>query len=825
MFGLFKSKKDSAETFLENFESSITVSYGNRNVKLTDNSNWLEINNLDVQTRTKVGFYALKKIIESGYKEYEKIVVRKKIFKQEYISRISELPKEELEKILKLFESIEYTYYLPFTDILTVFKTYKVKFGLDNLYIKGRNFFVNKNNNSANSEAEFSRFIKDLIKLDHDIEEEFCYDKADILGEKILSSYDKYSDEIKEIINFCWSEKQKTQPTKAWINQANNFIKTSKDIEAQKEIFYDYFKLISESGKAIARKINSATVAKEGESPCAFTTALNEYQKNQGKYYINEQNQVGISYLVWYCVLFNDAKLNSIIGSLALTSFIKIKWLGNLSDKNGNACLYAFTIMPNEVGIINLLNIRNKIVNKNVINLANNHIKRKAEALNLTEDALLELSTPDFNIENDKIIREFGDFEGIIEVSNFENLIINWRNKKKANFQKSVPKEVSENFSKELKEFQNLIKEISTAYNVHKTRIENTFINNISWSIQDWSKYYISHPFLSKFNSKLVWLFDNKTTAIKSGEYWIDENLEIINLTNFSNVRLWHPILSELNVIQKWRDFFFDNEIKQPFKQAYREIYKLTDAEIRTNTYSNRFAAHILYQHQFLALCKQRNWNYSLQGQWDSHNIPNKNIPAFNMYAEFWAEPVENSANENGIFNYVASDQVRYYTTREQINMELVPEMVFTETMRDIDMFVGVCSIGNNPEWQDGGEGGQYWTNYSFGELSTNAQTRKQVLQKIIPKLKIASICSFTDKYLEIKGRIRNYKIHLGSGNILMTPNDQYLCIVPDGRSVTNKIFLPFDDDRTLSIILSKAFLLADDDKITDSTIVRQISL
>jgi hypothetical protein len=195
------------------------------------------------------------------------------------------------------------------------------------------------------------------------------------------------------------------------------------------------------------------------------------------------------------------------------------------------------------------------------------------------------------------------------------------------------------------------------------------------------------------------------------------------------------------------------------------------------------------------------------------------------MYVEFWAEPVENSANQNGIFNYVASNQVRYYAAKGQINMEDVPEIVFTETMRDIDMFVGVCSIGNNPEWQDGGEGGQYWTNYSFGELSTNAQTRKQVLQKIIPKLKIASICSFSDKYLEIKGKIRNYKIHLGSGNILMTPNDQYLCIVPDGRSVINKIFLPFDDDRTLSIILSKAFLLADDDKITDSTIVRQISI
>jgi hypothetical protein len=35
---------------------------------------------------------------------------------------------------------------------------------------------------------------------------------------------------------------------------------------------------------------------------------------------------------------------------------------------------------------------------------------------------------------------------------------------------------------------------------------------------------------------------------------------------------------------------------------------------------------------------------------------------------------------------------------------------------------------------------------------------------------------------------------------------------------------LPFEGDNVLSIILSKAFLLAADDKITDPTILRQIN-
>lgn len=76
-----------------------------------------------------------------------------------------------------------------------------------------------------------------------------------------------------------------------------------------------------------------------------------------------------------------------------------------------------------------------------------------------------------------------------------------------------------------------------------------------------------------------------------------------------------------------------------------------------------------------------------------------------------------------------------------------------------------------------------------------------------------------------MRGDLRTYKIHLGSGNILMEPNDQYLCIVPGrGSTVIEEVFLPFEGDTVFSIILSKAFLLAEDRKITDPSITKQIN-
>ena len=90
----------------------------------------------------------------------------------------------------------------------------------------------------------------------------------------------------------------------------------------------------------------------------------------------------------------------------------------------------------------------------------------------------------------------------------------------------------------------------------------------------------------------------------------------------------------------------------QPFKQAHREIYILTDAERRTDTYSNRFAAHIIRQHQFSALCQQRGWRYTLQGNWDSFNIPTLQLPQWDLRVEFWVQALadEEEASASGVY-------------------------------------------------------------------------------------------------------------------------------------------------------------------------------
>jgi hypothetical protein len=285
----------------------------------------------------------------------------------------------------------------------------------------------------------------------------------------------------------------------------------------------------------------------------------------------------------------------------------------------------------------------------------------------------------------------------------------------------------------------------------------------------------------------------------------------------------------EPGTVLTWRRWLLEHNITQPFKQCYREIYVLTDAEKQTNTYSNRFAGHIIRQHQFQQLCTQRGWKYMLQGSFDNHNIPTLRLPKWNLSAQFWVEIPEGAREEiladSFIAMIVATDQVRFVREQnEDVPLTEILPIVFSEIMRDVDLFVSVCSIGTDPNYTGGY--GDYWSAFSFGDLTAAGSMRMQALSDLLPILKIADRCEIKDKFLIVRGDLRTYKIHLGSGNILMEPNDQYLCIVSDRRvqdKSVSKVRLPFAGDNVLSMIISKAFMLAEDKKISDQSILNQI--
>src|SRR5688572_18738518 len=124
----------------------------------------------------------------------------------------------------------------------------------------------------------------------------------------------------------------------------------------------------------------------------------------------------------------------------------------------------------------------------------------------------------------------------------------------------------------------------------------------------------LDHPLVGQLARRLIWNVGGGGSAMwGEGGLTDAEGRPIAEPPPEAPVTLWHPIEASVDEVLAWRRRVEGGGVRQPFKQAHREVYLLTDAEVRTLTYSNRFAAHILKQHQMKALADQKGWRYQLQ--------------------------------------------------------------------------------------------------------------------------------------------------------------------------------------------------------------------
>jgi hypothetical protein len=540
------------------------------------------------------------------------------------------------------------------------------------------------------------------------------------------------------------------------------------------------------------------------------------------------------------------------LATLVETSLRKVPGVGPVNPKVANAGVNALARLDGEAALAELARLATRVTYKGTLKLLNTALDARAEAMGLSREEIEELAVPAYGLtEVGRAEHRLGEVTALLEVVG-PKAVLSWRNAA-GKAVKSVPAAVRRDHADELKELKAAVKDVDKMLSAQSERLDRQFLARRTWPYAAWRERYLDHPLVGTLARRLLWTVDGTTVGYADGAL---RTLTDDQVDAGTEVRLWHPVDHEPAVIVAWRDWLERHGITQPFKQAHREVYLLTDAERATGTYSNRFAAHVLRQHQFHSLAAVRGWRNKLRLSVDDEAPPaSRELPQWGLRAEYWIEGDggENyeDITESGSFLRLRTDQVRFYPIDAPENsahccggeyrmwfrdgqdpvdalpITDIPPLVLSEVLRDVDLFVGVASVGNDPTWQDGGPGGrfrEYWTSYGFGDLGQSAETRRALLERLIPRLAIADRCTIEGRFLQVKGDRHTYKIHLGSGNILRTPNDQYLCIVPKANPAAPQAgYLPYEGDRMLAVILSKAMMLAEDTKITDPTILSQL--
>jgi hypothetical protein len=539
--------------------------------------------------------------------------------------------------------------------------------------------------------------------------------------------------------------------------------------------------------------------------------------------YFHERTAVLVRGMVWTCEQVDEPWVTGLLGEVAVATGTGVGGSGP-NSRNERTADAAIGVLARRGGlevVAQLARVQAKVRRKSILTLVRKTLDGVAERTGLSPEQLLERTVPSHGLGPDGTRTEHGlrlSVDGVISYVDEAGRI-----------RKAVPKAVRAAHGELVAELKATAKELKKTLPAERHRVERALATGrvLPWS--DVRAFYLDHPVTGVHARALIWevVQGRAGLPVMTADGWAltDPRGHHVQPGPETPVRLWHPIFATPDEVRAWRDHLMETGLRQPFKQAFREVYLLTPAEERTGDHSLRFAAHILKYGQAKALLAGRGWSGMSLGWWDGAGGSNqcqtvKELPS-GLTADWGFHLDWGTAERDGFSStsHCVSGAIRFLADGRPVPLTTVPPLLLSEALRDADLAVGVTSTGLDPQGE-----GDYWHSYSFGDLTQTAEIRRDALTRLLPRLSIADRAEVTDRFLRVRGDLRTYKIHLGSGNILMEPNDAYLCIVP-GSGGPGHVFLPFEQDGgMLSIILSKALLLAADAAITDESITRQLA-
>ena len=549
--------------------------------------------------------------------------------------------------------------------------------------------------------------------------------------------------------------------------------------------------------------------------------------------------------VVWLLALSQRPEAASTIGDFALACLRKIPMIGAVSQKVGFACVQALGSMECTEAVSQLARLRARVKYTVALRLIEKCLQQAAERNGITVDELEDLAAPSYSLDaQGRIEIAVGDATATVCLSPAGLVAVIWRNEN-CELVKSVPSRMKKAYAKEVKSVSASAKELDEAYLVQRYRLESSFLRPRAMSPAHWRRYFVEHPLLGFLGRRLIWVFSDEKGWERSGifcdgkicgtgrrdhRHYLCDQGPAVAPALVKNVRASAVAPAHLR-----------SGRQQPFRQAYREFYEVTEGERKTRIYSNRFAGTLMRQHQFSSLCRVRGWGYRLMGAgFDGFNVPTKLLPAWNMHAEFHVDlPTDRKPSladsalaeqsSFGINLFLGSDQVRFYRDRREIEVEEAPAIVYSEIMRDVDLFTSICAVGSDETWSDQGDQGTALPAAIRNpeELSNLFALRLEILARVLPLMAIAPQCKIESVWMIVQGKLGTYRILIPWGTVSrMTDHAALPITIPQELLEAAPIdfsALPIDIDYRTEMILRKAHVLANDWNIQSPDLIQQL--
>lgn len=361
---------------------------------------------------------------------------------------------------------------------------------------------------------------------------------------------------------------------------------------------------------------------------------------------------------------------------------------------------------------------------------------------------------------------------------------------------KSVPSKYTKN--EKVQEFTAAKKQLVEQYRRTRQMFEEAMENATEFTAEELNTL-CANLAIKPLLERLVYKTDKGKLGFLNGYKLTDFDGKDSKLTKTTVLKVAHPF--DLYTDGHWHEYqkyLFDNAIAQPFKQVFRELYVKTDEEAEAFR-STRYAGNQIQPLKAKACLKSRRWvadyEAGLQKVYYKENI----IATIYALAD-WFSPADIEAP--------TLEWVEFYDRKngKALRISEVPDIIFSEVMRDVDLVVSVAHAGDvDPE-----------TSHSTIEM------RKAIIEFTLPLFKLENV-RLEGSHAFITGERADYSIHLGSG-VVHRQGGPMINVLPVHSQHRGKLFLPFvDEDPKTAQIISEILLFAEDKKIKDPFILDQL--
>ncbi len=342
-----------------------------------------------------------------------------------------------------------------------------------------------------------------------------------------------------------------------------------------------------------------------------------------------------------------------------------------------------------------------------------------------------------------------------------------------------------------------------------KRSYEHLYRHSQPLPFADWRERFFDMKQLKPITDKLIWqvsdgdgVIETARPVLKKGTFhWQRADGSVGPTSRHHMISLWHPLVSDVDEREAWRDVIVSSKIKQPFAQAFRENYRPDDDELKTSS-TNLFGGYNLDVKRLLGVAQTQGWAIDrLDGL-----VLALGDERFRFDVGHGLYP--------GALGHVVSGAVVFSRRTDLGNMQPARlgeanPIVLSEVLRSVDLLTSVAAFAYDPVEHYGSVHADCAETMVCGEQMTWRQSMPGGQSANMRRSALGRLYQTGGSGLDvnIEARhvcIRDYKIHIATARVTRN-GDPVAFALPATKA--GAVWMPYDDEIMARIVRSIEFL------------------